>query len=612
MWYASFLSILIFSTAYSYQNLGINLVDQGAFVNIINHTNRYLNAQSFDSLGWPESDFELVLMDNRPAREWSDGIDDPEEYRVDYSGTYKSSFKGRADVSLFGSGASIQNRSWDEASNTTYFELVIPGPPSNEHGFVYLTFSNTQRTQEVGLNSGITELMVMRPGYELDSEQIFTDDYIALCRAANFACYRYYTLQNIWEGEPDYPGKTIWDKRRIPADASQNPSGNTNGKLDGWCWEYVIKLANILNKDIWICIHISCDEDYVKKLAQMLKEELNPGINIYVENSNEVWSPTHMRHGPYNQAQAEEFGITFDQNYARRTVDLSNWFGEVFGSNEINKRIRVILAGQHAYNGRNDQHLAFINGNYGLPKDFIYALSTALYFGSTYSDGTPEEINNGMIESIDEQIKNVASNLFRLNHINKADIWELPGGCTSYEGGPHLPSGGNLDNLDNQILAHRTPKMKDIMKMNYAEGWFDMGGGLALQFTLSSGYNRYGCWGLTDDWTNPDRNYKMQAMRELLYDETDVKDVFIFNELKNYPNPASRFFTIEFWNDFPGNVRIILHNITGEKKKEVFNRYLPEGLQKVDIDISDVHPGIFFYRIVSSTDTKAGRLIIHR
>jgi hypothetical protein len=511
--------------AQSHANIGVNLDDNGAFVNIINETNRYSNAVGYDANGWPTSDFDLVLLDGRPAREWTGKIDDPEQYRIDYSGRYKSRFVGSGTVRASGTSVTIENVSYDTTENTTYFDVVVGGYPNANHGLVLLNFTNTRRSPGDTLHSGITRLTVNRPGYGLGESTVFTNEYLALCQAAPFVCYRFYGVQNIWDGEPTYPVATTWSLRKTPFDASQASMAATNQKRDGWCWEYIISLANILKRDIWINIHISCDSLYVSNLASMLKEQLDPSINIYVENSNEVWSATQTTHGPYNQAQATHYGITFDENYARRTVELSRWFGAVFGSAAINNRIRVILAGQHSYPGRSNNHLNFIKRTIGEPKDYIYGLSTALYFGSTKSsDSDPLMINDGMMEDINDQISNASASTYRLNHILKAATWGFKGGCTSYEGGPGVPSGGGTTNLGNQILANRTATMGDVIKRSYKEGWEDLGGGLALYFTLVSGYNRYGCWGITDDYTKPDRNHKMQALRDLLGASSGVTD----------------------------------------------------------------------------------------
>ncbi|MFA6571945.1 MAG: hypothetical protein WCT77_12005, partial [Bacteroidota bacterium] len=517
------LNFCLITSAYAQSSfrLGVNLERTGAFVNVINNTYRISKATGYDSLGWSLSDFDLVLLDGRPATEWTGVIDDPEQYRINYSGRYKASFKGLATVSVTGTSVTIENRRYDTLSNTSFFDVVVGGYPNANHGMVFLSFTNTKRTLNSSANSGLTKLKVNRPGYELNTDKIFTDEFINLCKAADFACYRYYGMQNIWDGEPVYPAKTTWDKRKKPNDASQEPLKGI-GKIDGWCWEYIVELANILKKDIWINIHISCDSAYVLTLAQYLKDNLDGNINIYVENSNEVWNASQVTQGLYNKAQADFYKINFDQNYARRVVELSNLFAQVYGANEINKKIRVILASQHSWSARSDTHLNYIKSAFGEPKNYIYALSPALYFGSTKATSTdPLVINDGMIEDINDQITNAQAGTYRLNHINKAKQWGFTGGCTSYEGGPGLPASGGTANLGNQILANRTEKMGDIIKKSYIEGWKDLDGGLALYFTLFSGYNRYGCWGITDDYSNPDRNYKMKAIREIISGYSD-------------------------------------------------------------------------------------------
>lgn len=593
--------LIVFGTSSFAQNdfrLGVNLDDDGAFVNIVQHTNRYSKATGYDSLGWPTSDFDLVLMDARPATEWSGTIDDPEVFRQDVSGRYACGFKGMADVNVSGTSVAIENKSYDAPSNTTTFDLVLGGFPNANHGLVFLSLTNTRRTSASANKTGITELKVHRPGYPLNSNKIFTDAYINLCKAASFSCYRYYNLQNIWNGEPTFPATTKWSNRKTPRDAAQVDQNSTNGKKDGWCWEYIKELANILNQDIWVNIHQSCDSAYVAELAKYLKSNLNSGIRIYVENSNEVWSPSQATHGPYNQAMAQARGISFDQSYARRSVELSNWFAGVFGAEETNNRIRVILAGQLGYHGRSDNHLNYIQQAFGSPNKFIYAISTSTYFGSTRASSTdPTDINTGMMEAIKTQIEDSTQATYRLRYVNKAKAWKLPGGCTSYEGGPHLPAGGGTANLNNQILAHRTKEMGDVLKYNYLEGWKHLGGGLAMHFTLSSAYNRYGCWGLTDDYKNPNRNYKMAAIRDLI-DQTSGVTPYEAKGFSVYPNPAGdELFVLREQKPPLDETKIQVHNLLGE----VLECKVTDQNGLLAVDVSGLSPGIYFLVVDSIT-----------
>ena len=74
---------------------------------------------------------------------------------------------------------------------------------------------------------------------------------------------------------------------------------------------------------------------------------------------------------------------------------------------------------------------------------------------------------------------------------------------------------GNLTNIDNVIAAERDPGMGELLKYNYGEAFLDLGGAMAMHFILSSSYQRYGSFGLTDDITNPERNSKYGALRDL-------------------------------------------------------------------------------------------------
>jgi hypothetical protein len=380
----------------------------------------------------------------------------------------------------------------------------------------------------------------------------------------------------------------------------------------------MIELANLIKKDIWINIHISCSEDYVRNLAEMLQNQLDPAINIYVENSNEVWSPTHMTHGPYNAAQAGANGISFDQNYARRCVELSNLFKEIFGAGAINKRIRVICAGQAHYFGRSTQHLNYISSRFGAPGNFIYALSIALYFGSVNDWGTPEQITEGMIVSIDRSIHDPARDDYRPAFIQLAKTWGLAGGCTAYEGGPSDMTGlgADISNLDNIIRANRLEAMRDVMVYNYGPGWFDIGGGVACQFTIYSGYNRYGCWGLTDDYTIPDRNFKMAAMRDMVgeykmvgQDTSDryqpgTPDRFILKQ--NFPNPFNPVTTIRYDLPADGTMSLTIYTLAGRKVRTLASGYKTAGFYQIQWDGTDAQgirlaSGIYIYRIIINT-----------
>jgi hypothetical protein len=85
-----------------------------------------------------------------------------------------------------------------------------------------------------------------------------------------------------------------------------------------------------------------------------------------------------------------------------------------------------------------------------------------------------------------------------------------------YEGGPAT---GDVNaqfvyetNIANRIRAERTTRVAELITRSMNELWFGLGGDASAHFSLVSAYNRYGCWGLTDDITNVHRNHKYAAV----------------------------------------------------------------------------------------------------
>ncbi|MFP4681295.1 MAG: hypothetical protein ACLFQB_12540 [Chitinispirillaceae bacterium] len=487
---------------------GVNLSHEFAFVNIMDETHRFTECESYDSLGWPQSDCRAIF-DWRLVAEWAGSADDPEQYRINRSGTYKCSFEGKAELDV--TGADIINETYDENTNVTTFDLVV-GEEKQGNVYFHIEFSNTERTPG-NTNSGFTNLRMIRPGYPLDTEQIFTDEFVALCQEASFSCFRYYPVQNIWDGVPEYPEMTKWQNRKLPSHASQKGMLDVTGTSEAWCWEYIIELANILDKDIWVNFHVSCDDEYMTRAAQMLKRDLNPGINIYFEYGNEIWSPTWTANGIWIGDQAQELGMDFDECHAMNVARMSDVLKNVFGADAMNNRIRVVMGAQAGYLGRSVKHLNYLEENHGAPKDYIYALSHSLYFKGTGE--TVEEALNACHSSMMSKFDQGNENSY-INFMQLATEFELPGRCVSYEGEIHNEL-GLTENLAVDIGKHRQKRTATEQYLLYSR-FFEIGGSLACHFSIWSDYQRYGCFGLTDDPFNPDRNYKFKMARTLCGD----------------------------------------------------------------------------------------------
>ena len=614
-----FLSLLAFNLP---AQIGVNIglpERGGTYIDLARENYRWTNLNSgspvgsneVDERGWPTVDAQYVV-DFRPVAEWAGSIDDPEVYRLEVSGTWKCSFHGEALVNA-STGGTVQNVDYDPGANLTTFDFVV-APGSN--GFFLINLSNTRRTPSDPLNSGFTDFKMLRPGYADDAD-LFHQPFLAILDSINFTAIRYMVFTGTNGRDPDYPGITEWADRKVSTDASQAPL-STIGKRGGACWEHVIQLANLTQTDPWINVPVSASTDYVTQLATLLQNELDPDLTIYVESSNEVWNTAPgFEQTLYNQAQAADLGITEQENHARRTVELAQVFASVFGSDALNDRIRVVLCShQPMLKWWVEPMLQYVNATFGPPSDYLYAIGCQTYFsgGADTGEGVAEILAD-CHQSITGQITDLGVNeAGRTQWIAKADAWNLPGGFVSYEGGP-AHGGGSTTNIANRILAERSPGMCEEMRYNLDDAFIQLGGTLAMQFTLTSSYNRYGCWGLTDDVADPHRNFKFSCLQELLPDEpTAVQEVesSIESLVRVFPNPASRKFDMIFDLPEASVCTAELLSAQGIGVDRLFAaRLLPAGHTQIEVEL-DGHraAGLYLLKVKVGAESRLMKIVL--
>ncbi len=519
-----------------------------AFVDIVRESYRWqtpdhqggwkdVSTADVDEYGWPKTDCRWIV-DFRPCAEWTGKIDDPAAYRVDRSGTYHGSFLGSAGLRRAEGSFTVSNCLYDTASNRTTFELTIPSPVSH-HGLIILRFEDTRRNPKDKPGTGISEFRLMRPGYPLDTREVFTREYRKCLASAAFSTLRFMcvleTNGNV-EWDKQGPLKQSWSHRKFVADAGVGRMDSLN-KKDGWPWELVIQLCNETGMDAWINIPVAVDDDYIRQLALLLKRTLKAERAMYIEHSNEIWNFGFIQYA-WNKATAIQDSksgkvrYNYDANpseeiwaqrrHAQRVKDAVDIFADVFGKKEINRRIRGILSGVTAEPegffvcGRLSGMLEYLERTSGDPRNYIYAISMPIYYGGKAAAGEAGTDKYSVDQILDDMRRTMdGQKAGRKAAIDLAKRYNLPGGVCAYEGGPDI-GGGRTDNIENRILAIRDPRQGDLYKKNFADCYWDLGGNLAMQFTLSGGYSRYGAWGLTDDINVPDRNSLFKIVREMI------------------------------------------------------------------------------------------------
>ena len=515
-------------------DMGINLGSPRhglTFVDAIKDTRGFQQIGSgdvpVDENGWPTQDAEIVVNDLRNPFK----ADDPEQYVMDISGTYHLSFSGIADISSCCVNHEFQNKTYDSATNLTTVDFILQ---EGETAWLFFKFVNTQRTPDSPVNTGITDLEVLRPGYERGTTQRYTD--VWLNAIAPFSTLRYmdWTETNnnaeFADEEETMPIEVDWEDREVARTTDATYRG-------GLPWEIIVDHINTTGKDAWINIPVHASDDYIRELARLMLG-VNSSINIYLEYSNELWNYGFTQFNwNYEKARQEVQGGSSNLNYdnsagnanlwaarrtAKRTIEIAQIF-QAEGVGTIGGRLRPVLAwfasaaGSLAAGGplpTMENVLKYVEDNYGAPSNYFHSISRTGYFGASEIGRLPE---GASVEDIlDAAERGIPTDFDEFSAL--ADQYGLD--FTSYEASPGHTV-GTMKNLANRIIAERSERMGEILKRSIVDAWFGSGGDLYMYFATSAYYTRYGFWGMSDDIQKLDRGYKHKALIDVI-NGTDI------------------------------------------------------------------------------------------
>jgi len=303
-------------------------------------------------------------------------------------------------------------------------------------------------------------------------------------------------------------------------------------------------LANELNKDIWVNIPISASggcngqdgvidkTSYLYQVALLLKngnnntnfKGLNPGLKIYVENSNEVWNfgfsqyiwnklaaideVTHT-HSPINNDGTTDQEVWARRRHAKCLVQISQYFADVFGADSINTIVHPIYAHWTIFPDQYNATLSWVQKTYGPLNKLFFGIAQTHYFDDTKApaNANVQQILNVLKQSSIDQAQ------YTKPLVETAQRFGLK--LTSYESGPGTQV-GNTVNVGNRIEANRDPAMTNIVYSDIVDQWWNLGGDLYNYFSLAGAYSRFGCWGATDDLNDlntPKYKGAMQAIQ---------------------------------------------------------------------------------------------------
>lgn len=453
-----------------------------------------------DANGWPQGDSAVILLTS------NDGLNRslPQTFPSLF-GTYALQFTGRATVTALASpGVTVQNVSYNATTNTTTASVVM----STTANQLFLSFTGT--------SGGVRNVQLLRPGYPLGTTQLFTNEFLNAIRP-------YSTLRAMDYLHVNDSNVRQWSDRTLPTYATQ-------AMPNGGSWEYLIQLANVTGKDIWINIPDQVDlndtssNNYVIQLANLLKAQLKPGIRVYVEWSNEVWNSMFAQYlRNYNAASAEvkagdpnklSLAGTDSNTYywahrrnAHRIYLIANLFKQVYGTAAVPDTIRPVLASQFAQPFIFEDSLRYLKMYYGEPRNYLYGIAGAPYINATQARTTLDPLFSDLWGSLNGLLPMFSGKSF---YTGGYPVWNVTQkSLADYYGIKSIAYEGSLDPKNyatvSLSLAEQSvydPRTGQIIQA-WLNQWYGCGNDLFMYFGLSGAPTNWGVWGIYEDMTLP-------------------------------------------------------------------------------------------------------------
>lgn len=292
-------------------------------------------------------------------------------------------------------------------------------------------------------------------------------------------------------------GVTAWSDLTRLSEATWSGYGIETG---GAPIEIMVELANRLDADVWFCMPHKANDEYIRRFADYVRDNLKPELKAYVEYSNEVWNSI-FEQSNYAEEQGRLRKLDRDpfmaqmKYYSRRTVEIFDIWEKSFGST---KRLVRVMAG-HASNMYTSETVLDFEQAYKK----IDALAVAPYFG-----GDPEPFRS--TSSVDEIFKKLQSRRYSesLPNIEKS-VEELVAlakqynvGLIAYEGGQHLADWDTSEDEQHPnplfYQANRDPRM-GVLYYAYLQSWKKAGGKLFVHFSSPDRWAKSGSWGVMEN-----------------------------------------------------------------------------------------------------------------
>ncbi|MBN2201596.1 hypothetical protein JW777_06575 [bacterium] len=405
-----------------------------------------------------------------------------------------------------------------------------------------------------------------------------------------------------------------WEDRPVIGDYTYTQAGVP--------YEWMIEICNRKKADCWVCIPHQADADYIRNMAVLFRDGLDPSLKIHVEYSNEIWNwmfdQTHWLFENGDQAvDWPERIVPFIQN------SLDIWTDAFSGQTE--RLIRTVgvqgawqdVSNRVVFNMRPGSFDAFSPAAYFGFSDSAYAALSGLG-----ASATAEDVLLWARRSVEGQ----SAEWLRTQYETISRTTGLP--MIYYEGGQHLtPDPFGSDQPYGQALmdAQILPGMYDL----YCQ-WFDtLRGfipdgrtGLLMNFSfIGERDGRYGSWGVLESQFHQSPPYgdtapKYQAILDALCDPgSGISRANLSRDglsLSLNPNPFNASVRIRFHLPEHGRITLTAFDVRGRQITVLLDEERPAGENVTDWDASGLASGPVLIRLKAGPRIEVRKCLLVR
>jgi hypothetical protein len=383
-----------------------NAMTSGSWVDQDFQTLPYWSSSQFDANGFPQTllagQTEIRAIVNGLHAGYGQSPSNFPDLRAIFRGHWVVTWQGNADIRLDGTA-------------TTY----LPGESSGAATGALLNGRRAYRVSDAPgwisvrqIAAPVTDIKVWMPDPANPQNasvenQVFHPSFLA---RANQASWGY--IRTMGLSETNSSPVQDWVDRRRPRHAfavgilNTRPPANgfPGNRATGVAYEHLVALSNATQKDLWINVPHLATDDFVQRLARLIRfgsdgtnpytsPQANPvwaplaaNLKVYVEYSNEIWSSgDSFAQGNWAQDQATAAGIGKARFNARRFSQVFRIFQQEFSGSTRIVRVAAVFTASQAYTGE------FLNElrDYGPTQSPAVApdvIACTTYFGNGIQD----------------------------------------------------------------------------------------------------------------------------------------------------------------------------------------------------------------------------------